>query len=65
LLISCGSDSHAKNVPVDPRPWQAGWCADLLARFGITVEGVTEPAWTAPAPQSEPAPSPTPETVIV
>ena len=49
LLISCGSDSHAKNVPVDPRPWQAAWCADLLRRLGITVEGLTEPVWTASA----------------
>jgi 3',5'-nucleoside bisphosphate phosphatase len=55
LLISCGSDSHAPNVPVDPRPWQAAWCADLLGRFGIEVEGVSEPAWVAPpAPPVEP-----------
>ncbi len=54
LLISCGSDSHASNVPVDPRPWQAAWCADLLGRFGITVEGLVEPVWTAGPPAAEP-----------
>ena len=40
LLISCGSDSHAPNVPVDPRPWRAAWCASLLDRLGIAVEPV-------------------------
>lgn len=45
LLVSCGSDSHAPKMPVDPRPWQAAWCADLLGRFGIQVmpEGIGEP----------------------
>lgn len=37
LLISCGSDSHAPKHPVDPRPWRAAWCADLLGRLGIEV----------------------------
>ena len=54
LLISCGSDSHAKSVPVDPRPWQATWCADLLGRFGIHVEGVPDPVWTAGPDPVEP-----------
>ncbi|MGH2560792.1 MAG: PHP domain-containing protein, partial [Thermomicrobiales bacterium] len=30
LLISCGSDSHAPKQPIDPRPWRAAWCAELL-----------------------------------
>ncbi|MDQ3167725.1 MAG: PHP domain-containing protein [Chloroflexota bacterium] len=38
MLVSCGSDSHAPGKPVDPRPWQARWCADLLARLGVMVE---------------------------
>gem|GEM_PF-104261 len=38
MLISCGSDSHAPGKPVDPRPWQARWCADLLARLDVAVE---------------------------
>lgn len=37
LLVSCGSDSHAPGKPVDPRPWRAAWCADLLRRLGLTV----------------------------
>lgn len=37
MLISCGSDSHALGKPVDPRPWQARWCAGLLARLGVAV----------------------------
>ena len=37
LLVSCGSDSHAPKQPVDPRKWQAAWCAELLGRFGIEV----------------------------
>lgn len=60
LLISCGSDSHAKNVPVDPRPWQAAWCADLLGRLGINVEGVADPVWTASPPPPEPVAEPVP-----
>ena len=38
LLTSTGSDSHALGTPVDPRPWQAIWAADLLGRLGIEVE---------------------------
>ena len=47
LLISCGSDSHALGKPVDPRPWRAAWCRDLLERLGVTVEPLPagEPAW--------------------
>lgn len=47
LLASCGSDSHAPKQPVDPRPWQAAWCADLLGRLGIAVAPVPEgePVW--------------------
>ncbi|HEV2529492.1 MAG TPA: PHP domain-containing protein [Thermomicrobiales bacterium] len=47
LLISCGSDSHAPRQPVDPRPWQAAWCVDLLRRSGLTVlpAGSGAPAW--------------------
>ena len=47
LLISCGSDSHAPGAPVDPRPWQAAWCADLLTRLGVRVEPVPDgdPIW--------------------
>jgi len=37
LLISCGSDSHAPRQPVDPRPWRAAWCADLLRALGVPV----------------------------
>ena len=47
LLVSCGSDSHAPKHPVDPRPWRAAWCADLLGRLGVAVEPVPagEPVW--------------------
>lgn len=47
LLISCGSDSHAPKTPVDPRPWQAAWCAELLGRFGVVVTEMAdgEPVW--------------------
>jgi predicted metal-dependent phosphoesterase TrpH len=45
LLISCGSDSHAPKQPVDPRPWHAIWCADLLARFGIEVTPEEGQVW--------------------
>lgn len=38
LLKSTGSDSHGPGQPVDPRPWQAAWCRDLMARLGIDVE---------------------------
>ncbi len=40
LLVSCGSDSHAPKHPVDPRPWRAAWCAELLGRLGVAVEPV-------------------------
>jgi len=47
LLISCGSDSHAPKHPVDPRPWRAAWCADLLGRLGIEIasDGATDEIW--------------------
>jgi hypothetical protein len=47
LLISCGSDSHAPKHPVDPRPWRAKWCQDLLMRLGIPVAATPDgqPAW--------------------
>jgi predicted metal-dependent phosphoesterase TrpH len=44
MLVSCGSDSHGPKQPVDPRPWRAVWCAELLARFGIDVEPEQEDA---------------------
>ena len=58
LLISCGSDSHAPGKPVDPRPWRAAWCQDLLARLGVGVDPSDGPDWlpgmdthaTAPVP---------------
>ena len=63
LLISCGSDSHAPKHPVDPRPWRAAWCADLLGRLGIAVEPAAEgeTVWASgmdplAAPPSPPAP---------
>ncbi len=45
LLISCGSDSHAPGQPVDPRPWHAGWCADLLERLGFVVHDPAADLW--------------------
>lgn len=64
LLISCGSDSHALGKPVDPRPWHAAWCRDLLARLGVSVDPSEGPDWlpgmdrqaTAPATPKPPAP---------
>lgn len=65
LLVSCGSDSHAPRQPVDPRPWRAAWCADLLGRLGVAVEGQDGPVWergmdanAAPPPKPEPKPEP-------
>jgi predicted metal-dependent phosphoesterase TrpH len=57
LLISCGSDSHAPKQPVDPRPWRAAWCAELLGRLGIAVAPVPEgePVW---APGMDPLAAP-------
>ncbi len=45
LLISCGSDSHAPNQPVNPRPYRAAWCAGLLARLGLPVTVPNDPVW--------------------
>ena len=62
LLVSCGSDSHAPKHPVDPRPWRAAWCAELLGRLGVSVAPVPagELVW---APGMDPlAAAPTPET---
>ncbi|MFM9108831.1 MAG: PHP domain-containing protein [Chloroflexota bacterium] len=65
LLVSCGSDSHAPRQPVDPRPWRAAWCADLLGRLGIAVSAPDGPAWergmdsnAAPRPRPEPKAEP-------
>jgi hypothetical protein len=45
LVVSCGSDSHAPNLPVDPRPWRASWAEALLARLGVRVASREEPVW--------------------
>lgn len=47
LLISTGSDSHGRGVPVDPRAWRAIWSQSLLERLGIPVAPLEngEPAW--------------------
>ncbi len=60
LLISCGSDSHAPNQPVDPRPWPAAWCAALLDRLGMTVDPIPlgEPAWVSGTDPNAAAPPP-------
>jgi predicted metal-dependent phosphoesterase TrpH len=71
MLISCGSDSHAPNQPVNPRPWQAAWCADLLAHFGITVDGRDGEIWAEgmdpdaakPEPEKQPETEPASEPV--
>jgi hypothetical protein len=71
LLIACGSDSHAPKQPVDPRPWRAIWCADLLRRLGIDVASPEDQAWEkgmdpdAVVPQPEPpADQPATEPVL-
>lgn len=53
MLISAGSDSHAPRTPVDPRPWRAAWCFDLLRALGVAVlPGSAEaPIW---APGQDP-----------
>ena len=52
--------------PVDPRPWRAIWCADLLRRLGIDVAPLPDgaPVWeagmslaTRPEPPSESSPA--------
>jgi predicted metal-dependent phosphoesterase TrpH len=64
LLVSCGSDSHGPAQPVDPRPWRAAWCADLLARFGFDVtDGSAGEVWAA-GMDPDAAPEPTPEADI-
>lgn len=58
LLISCGSDSHALGKPVDPRPWHAAWCRDLLGRLGVTVDPSDGPDWLPGADRNAVAPAP-------
>jgi predicted metal-dependent phosphoesterase TrpH len=62
LLVSAGSDSHAPNMPVYPKPWRAAWSAALLQRLGFVIDlDPSEPVWT---PEMEPlaaAPAPAPE----
>lgn len=56
MLISCGSDSHAPGKPVDPKPWRAAWCSQLLGRFGLEVAmDSKEPVWSS---DMEPLPAP-------
>jgi predicted metal-dependent phosphoesterase TrpH len=60
LLISCGSDSHAPKQPVDPRPWRAIWCAELLGRFGIEVASEDGQVWAEGMdPEAAKQPDPT------
>lgn len=60
LLISAGSDSHAPSSPVDPLPWQAGWCRELLDRLGVEVEPMPpgEPIWQEGMSPVIPTPAP-------
>lgn len=62
LLTSTGSDSHALGAPVDPRPWQAIWAAELLGKLGVEVapresgpvwEPGMDPLVVKPAPPKE------------
>jgi predicted metal-dependent phosphoesterase TrpH len=67
LLVTCGSDSHAPNQPVNPRPWRAAWCREFLGRFGIIVEPEYEQSWiegTDPL-AAKPEPAKTEEPVVV
>lgn len=67
LLVTCGSDSHAPNQPVNPRPWRAAWCRDFLGQFGIIVEPEYEQSWiegTDPL-SAKPEPAKTEEPVVV
>jgi predicted metal-dependent phosphoesterase TrpH len=45
LLVSCGSDSHAPGVPVDPRPYLARWVVPFLSRLGVDVAEFEGPDW--------------------
>jgi predicted metal-dependent phosphoesterase TrpH len=70
MLVSAGSDSHARHRPVNPRPWHAVWVKDLLERLGVDLLPLPdgEPDWIAgmdpqaaiPAPPPPP-PAPDPE----
>lgn len=62
MLISCGSDSHAPKQPVDPRPWRAAWCAELLERLGVPVAPAPggEPVWQAGMDPDAAPPRPAP-----
>ena len=65
LLIGCGSDSHAPGTPVDPRAWHAGWCADLLERFGFVVVDPASDSWAVGIdPLAAVEPPPKEESVI-
>lgn len=65
LLISCGSDSHAPKQPVDPRPWRAAWCSELLSRLGIPVEASPPEEVWAPGMDALAAPPPPAELAEV
>lgn len=45
LLVSCGSDSHAPGVPVDPRPYLSRWVVPFLNRLGVEVAPFEGPDW--------------------
>lgn len=45
LLVSCGSDSHAPGIPVDPRPYLSRWVVPFLHRLGIHVAEFDGPDW--------------------
>jgi len=56
LLTSTGSDSHGPGQPVDPRPYEAIWAKDLLARLGVEVAPRADgaPAWGGIDPRNAP-----------
>lgn len=45
LVVSCGSDSHAPGVPVDPRPYLSRWVVPFLRRIGVDVAEFDGPDW--------------------
>ncbi len=60
LLVSCGSDSHAPGIPVDPRPYRSRWVVPFLRRVGVDVGEFDGPDWELGASEFLEVKSPAP-----
>jgi 3',5'-nucleoside bisphosphate phosphatase len=52
LVVTSGSDSHAPEIPVNPKPHPARWTGSFLRRLGYSLEAYSGASWEPGAPDA-------------